>query len=911
MERLFQLFWFMSAKRGQRHPNSRRHRPLLPLFLLCGVLVLTLAISATVVVAQSDSSIKQEEDKLIRQYTLPSAPTKTPVYKPVPVAPSRRESPPRSRKQSAPPPQRESAPAPPSRRRQTVAPEPESAPPPREEAPPVRRSAPPPIRRSAPPSQNSDRSFIRDSEPVESEPVESEPVESDRETTQTQESSASSSQSDTDALTKNLPASKYALEFNRSPVVGNRFRLQGVYSEARLGFTRPHDWKVKSVKALIRYQHSPALLANRSNLTVRVNDRSIGSVPLNRKESEIGSAVFNVPPNLIQDYNDISMVVQQNNDAKCSDPSDPTLWTEILPDSKLLFDYQLQPIPLSFNRYPYPFFDELSLEPNRIAYLLPTVTQAWLSSASRVQATLGRFADFRPMETRLVQDIDEVEANERVVVIGTPADQPALKSLDLPFKISQNQVLDGSKNPLPEGVGLLILTTTQKGSVPVLVVTGNGAQGVAKAAQFLAQPDTRQLGTGQAILVSDLKTVPTPSSRNWPRYLPESNSFKLSDLKTPIEGKPFQDITVRGSGAWPIEFDFRALPDDEFTRGSYMNLRYSYGPQVNPRLSAVEVLLNDVFIGGARLTSEDGANRQTLKVDLPANLIDSTSKIKVAFRLNPKEPPQCGKITDQQLTGTVHADTSFKLNRETSVKLPDLKLLRSGFPLTAPQDLSNTAIVIPQSPSNTDLLSLLTVSERLGRLSQADTINLDAYTLDALPSEISKTHHLVGIGIREKFPFPKVFESGGFRLSDAFSRQTSQGSIQTLPDTEGVIKEVLSPENSDRILLALSAQTEDGLERVRQILSKDRWFSQLQKDTVLVSSDSPNPSEYDAGAYKLEFLDTQPSTKRIGNATLLSKVSHFLQENWFLLPLGIVAIALLLYGIAQLYLKRVTDKKSH
>jgi cellulose synthase operon protein B len=913
MERLFRLFQSMSAKRGQRHSSPRSSRLLLPLLLLCGVLVLTLGIRATVVVAQSDSSIKQEEDKLIRQYTLPSAPTKPPVYKPIPASPSRRESPPRSRKQSAPPPQRESAPAPPPRRRQTVAPEPESAPPPREAPRPVRRSAPAPVRRSAPPPESSDRPIIRDdvpdSELIESEPIESEPIESEIETTQTQESPVSSTQSNTDALTQNLPASKYALEFNRSPVVGNRFRLQGVYSEARLGFTRPHDWKVKSVKALVRYQHSPALLANRSNLTVRVNDRSIGSVPLNRKESEIGSMMFNIPPNLIQDYNDISMVVQQNNDAKCSDPSDPTLWTEILPDSKLLFDYQLQPVSLSFNRYPYPFFDELSLEPNRIAYLLPTVTQTWLSSASRIQAALGRLADFRPMETRLVQDLDEVEANERVVVVGTPADQSTLKSLDLPFKISQNQILDGSKNPLPEDVGLLMLTTTQKGSVPVLVVTGNGPQGVAKAAQFLVEPDTRKLGTGQAIIVSDIKPVPTPSPRTWPRYLPEQNSFKLSDLKTPLDGKSFQDITVRGSSPAPIEFDFRALPDDDFTRGSYMNLRYSYGPQVNPRLSAVEVLLNDVFIGGARLTSEEGANRKTLKVDLPANLLDPTSKIKVAFRLNPKEAPQCGKITDQQLTGTLHADTNFKLNRETSVKLPDLKLLRSGFPLSAPQDLSNTAIVIPTSPSTTDLLTLLTVSERLGRLSQADSINLDAYTLDALPSNISKSHHLVGIGIREKFPFPKVFESGGFRLSDAFSRQTSQGSIQTLPDTEGVIKEVLSPENSDRVLLALSAQTEDGLERVRQVIGKDNWFLQLQKDTVLVSSDSANPPEYDPNAYKLEFLESAPSSKRIGNATLLSKISRFLQENWFLLPLGIVAIALLLYGVAQLYLKRVTDKK--
>ncbi|MEO1763946.1 MAG: cellulose biosynthesis cyclic di-GMP-binding regulatory protein BcsB, partial [Cyanobacteria bacterium J06629_18] len=50
---------------------------------------------------------------------------------------------------------------------------------------------------------------------------------------------------------------KYILEFNRSPIVGNRMRLRGVYSEGRLGFTRPQGWDVGTVKAAIRFQHSP------------------------------------------------------------------------------------------------------------------------------------------------------------------------------------------------------------------------------------------------------------------------------------------------------------------------------------------------------------------------------------------------------------------------------------------------------------------------------------------------------------------------------------------------------------------------------------------------------------------------------------------------------------------------------
>ena len=910
---------------GLTYPATQRllARPLIRLLVLCGVLILVWGMTASLGSAQSDSpsasptsgDLKQQEDQFIRQYDLPSAPAEPPVYKPRP-APPPRESAPQPKQESAPPPKQESAPPP--QRRQEAAPEP--APPAAEAPPPTRRSEPVQERPDSPSDRDSDNEVERDREPVEPIPRTRRTPEEDedspssrRDRSEAAPSEELSEPSDTADIAEPLPENEYALEFNRAPVVGNRFRLRGIYSEGRLGFTRPRGWKLKSVKALIRFQHSPALFANRSNLTLRLNDRSIGSVPLNRKESEEGSVVFNIPPTLIQDYNELTLVAQQNNDPQCSDPADPTLWTEVLPDSKLLFKYQLQPLPLSFKRYPYPFFDELSLEPNRIAYLLPTLNEAWLTAAPRFQAALGRLADFHPINTRLVKNLDDVESNERLVVIGTPAAQPALKSLALPFKIAANQILDRNKIPLPEDVGVLMLTTTQKGSVPVLVATGNGPEGVAKAAQFLVQPDTSKLATGQAILVNALKDVPTPSARQWPRYLPEKNSFTLSEIKTQVNSKPFEDVTVRGSGAPPIEIEFRALPDDRFTRGSSMNLVYSYGPQVNPRLSAVEVLLNDdnVFIGGARLTSEEGGTRQSLKVDLPAKLIKPTSKLKVAFRLNPKEAGRCGKSTDQQLTGTLHTDTSFKLNRETSVQLPDLELLRSGFPFAAPQDLSQTAIVMPDAPSNTDLLTLLAFSERLGRLSRADSVKLNAYTADGLPADIRKTHHLVGIGIRDKFPFPQALESGDFRLSKAFSRQWSQGNIQTLPDTDGVIKEILSPDNSDRVLLALSAQTENGLDRVRQVLSKDPWFFQLREDTALISSDRLNPSAYEPDAYKLEFLRRAPSTKRLENTNPLSKASRFLQEHWFLLPAGIVALALLLYGIAQLYLKRLTDKKSH
>jgi hypothetical protein len=770
--------------------------------------------------AQSnDKQIKQQEQKLMRQYTLPSQPRKAPVVRPKSTIRRRQSSPPQQSKTTSP-------------------------------------------------------------------------------------SSKATRSSKTATATENIPTSTYNLFFNRSPVVGNAFHLRGNYAEARLGFTRPQNWKLQSAKALVRFQHSPALLPSLSNLTVQVNGTSVGSVPLNRQSSKIGNVLFDIPPKLIQDYNQITFVAQQHYSTDCKEekPNAPVLWTEILPDSKLIFDYKPQSYPIDLSRYPYPFFDKLSLDANQFAYLQPrSFSDSWLTTAARYSTHLGRLAKFQPLDTRLVKNIDEVKASERLIVIGTPEEQPSLLDLELPFEVSGTQVLDGNNNALPPDVGVLMATTTDDSDVPVLVATGNGPEGVKKAVQFLVQPQDRQLTSGQAIIVDTLTSVPTPSSRKWPGYLPQENTFELSNLQ--INGEPIEDITVRGAGAPEIEFDFKALPDDWLERGSYMNLVYSYGPQVNPRTSAVEVLLDDIFIGGTRLTEKEGEIRQKLKVDLPENLVKPDSKIKVAFRLNPKEAALCGQLTDRQLTGTLHADTSFHLNREVSVDLPNLKLLEFGFPFAAPQDLSNTAIVLPETPSEAAVETSLEFAKRLGRLSEADSVKLDVYTTVTLPPEVEQKRHLVGIGVQERFPFPEVFNADGFSLGNAFSRQKEQTNIQALADAQGVVKQIISPENRDRVLLALTAQTETGLERVQQLLKLDPWFFQLQGDTVLVNADSES-SPYDQNAYRLESFEQAAQTRRIEQVGILGKVKRLLQEHWYLLPTGIIAFGLIVYGIVQVYLKR-------
>lgn len=705
------------------------------------------------------------------------------------------------------------------------------------------------------------------------------------------------------------PLSEYVLQFNRAPVVGNALQLQGVLSQARLGFSRPRHWQVESAKVLVRFRHSPALYGDRSNLTIRLNNRHLGSVPLNREDSEIGNVLFDVPTDLIEDFNTLIMVVQQHTSDACTDPTDPTLWTEILPDSQVVISYRPQPMTLDLASYPSPFLDPLGLEADRLTYLRPkTVDSVWLTAASRYQAVASRLTNSRPLDTQLASQMNQVKAGDSLVVIGTPAEQPLLADLDLPFTIKDQQVLDGGGNPLPHTVGVLMLTTTSNGQVPVLVATGNAPEAVLKAVQALTQTGDRQLLTGQAALVNEVAEVASPGPRDWPGYLPQDRRrLQLGDLQG-ANGQPFQDVTVNGLPIPPsVDIPFKILPDEQLQRGSTFTLRYSYGPGIDPKRSSVSVLLNGEGIGGERLRSANGGT-DAITVDIPPDLVTPDAKLAVQFYTFPDAPIACGELPDQPTWGTVHSNSSFQLNRINQVQLPDLKLLQTGFPFTAPQDLSAVALVLPDSPSDEDIVTLLTASGRLGRLSQGQAVKLQAYAARDLPSE-ARQGHVVAIGLQDDFPLPEALESkSGFSLGDQFSRQHNQTQLQTLPDSAGVIMATVSPWRQDRVLLGLTAQTPTGLKEVQATLRQDGLFSRLTGDTAIIQRTTPNPSIYNQADYQVTTL-AQQSPRTIHRSGLGARIITFLQANWFLVPGSIVILALVLYSLSQLFLNRLSQSE--
>jgi cellulose synthase operon protein B len=165
--------------------------------------------------------------------------------------------------------------------------------------------------------------------------------------------------------------------------------------------------------------------------------------------------------------------------------------------------------------------------------------------------------------------------------------------------------------------------------------------------------------------------------------------------------------------------------------------------------------------------------------------------------------------------------------------------LQTGFPLTAPQDLSQASFVLPTTPSDGDILTLLQVSGRLGRLSQSQSVKLGAYLADGLPNE-ARQHNVVAIGLRDSFPLPEAIQGGaGLVLRNQFGRQLNQTQMQTFADDAGVIQAQVSPWNNERLLLGLMAQQPAGLTEIQQVFSQDALFSRLGEIRPLCNARRP------------------------------------------------------------------------
>lgn len=674
------------------------------------------------------------------------------------------------------------------------------------------------------------------------------------------------------------PRGSYEVNFERDLYVDRDISLQGVSAIDTVYFSKPRAWTLTQDPVLnLKFGHSSELLEDRSSLTIRINDQEIASVALGAFNANNGELKVRIPTHMVQDYNALTLVVNQHYTRDCEDPFDPSLWTRVSNESTINFNYTSEIISGNLKDFPYPFYDKQAYGPVPLTLVQGgTISKESVDAAGLLAFAFGRYADYRGVALR--PPVTRVEdARSPALLIGTLSELPNITSLLRGLEVSGD-----------EGI-VAVVPNPADNTLPVLVVSGRTPQGVRNAALAISYNDRNQVLSGQ---VSTVRSItggnPPPPTRARPLPVPlNESSFTVKQLG-------YDDQTVRGFYAAPIvvpvitEGDSHVRPS-----GGSVNVIYSYSAQLHTGLSTLEVLLNNVSLKSIPLDNPEGEERAMLNVDLPAEPISPYAELRVIFHLYPEDFGACVRVADRHLWGTLWADSSFNLPRDHYAYLPDLSLLRFRlWPFTGEGADTSMMIVLPDAPSAGDVAAGMQMMANLGRQNVSPEWGVRMSTSEDSPESVK--NRIILLPWNSPHRYYQGIESGGTVTTAGDLARTLSSGGNTLLETQVQEKyrtvEMTADATGGSNLIIRSPKSE-GLIDVAIALGRVDDLQKLAGNIAVFGDDN-----------SIRTLDVA-SKKLHGNMPVVEAARVGVQQNWLWLlvavPLVLVSAILISRAVRQ------------
>ena len=624
------------------------------------------------------------------------------------------------------------------------------------------------------------------------------------------------------------------------------FTLKTVRTNRSYYFTKPAHWDVKSSSNFkLTFQHSAALLEERSSLNVLMNNRIIKTIPLGKGNVETNTVSVPIPPEYLKERNTLTLQVDQHYTYECEDPFSEELWTMILPESELTLNYANKAMTPDLTQFPYPFFDELGHGPTTLGFVAPgSLSDESKAALATVSSSLGGHITWHPTNAMMLESGKAMSADENIIVVGTPSENPMIAKLGakLPLKVSGSGF---SGTEATDGV-LQVIPHPAHPHRAVLIVSGGSPEGVAKAAHFLSRNPVQKLVSGPYAIIKDLTTEPTDKARAWDGWVTKSGQT-LGQLG-------FSTQTARGVTALPIIYTVKRSPDLFLPGKGKLKIatNYSYASQIDNKQSKLEVKLNGKTMKSIPLDNPEGETNARAEFDIPVTDFFTFNDLEFQFYLYPDKLDLCKFVTDAHIWGTIHNNTSLDFPSEVKTPLPDVGLINdAGYPFTNVPDLSKTLFVLPDSPSSSEMNTFLQISTRLGKESPTNNSRQpEVASISTLTADQKNQNHLVLIG-------SSVVEALKGELNDKY-RLVIDGKNANLKGTEadlatvqhntaqGVLEEIMSPYNDKNVVLLAYGETDGAQARVAELFKNDKVFGAIQPGNLTVINDGSQPTSVTA-----------------------------------------------------------------
>jgi cellulose synthase (UDP-forming) len=717
-----------------------------------------------------------------------------------------------------------------------------------------------------------------------------------------------------------IPAGKFDRVFKLSDVnILDTIELRGIDSFVTVRFSLPQTEVVKTATMHLKYHFSPGLLPALSHLKVRLNGSLFATLPVKTpptidaanpnprltvqdqqavivahdQNSALLEANIAMPADMLVHDNQLTFEFVGHYTEQCEDPSNSTLWADVDNDSTIELAGALLPLQNNLKLLPLPFYDAAAdLHPSLPIVFLAQPSQRALQAAGIVASWFGMLANDHPV--RFPVNLGTIPPGNAIVIAENPADIPPALNL----AAISGPVLAVRTNPVDPYSKLL-------------VVSGSNGDELMKAASALAlQMD---------MLESDQIRIPSirmPAARepdDAPRWMSTERVTHFSDVATTDQ--------LQGGGFIPLDIYLRLPPDLYF--GTQQNLPLHLGYRYNPvpldNKSTLQVFLNNAYVSSTPLPHEDRAtsSKETVLPVQRMNLRPFSNTFKMTFIFQIAKNDPCTDIVPMDLQGSIQKDSYLDIQDIPHwAVLPELELFaNAGYPFTRKADLSDTTVVLPESPAPEEIEMFLTLMGHFGAQTGYPVLNVTVSSSAGMKADEKKDYIVLGTvqdqpAIRRLNPdLPVTIEDDGLHIQDTqgffapllqhawwkvrSSDHIQSGQLETsggLPDA--LIEGIEWPSGSKRSVVVIALRDRSVVPTFLSVFLKTSQSSDISQSVSVLHGQRFASYRIGNDVYHVGYLSTYVRTKML------------IAEYPWLVPISTILIALLMAFLVRAILRQ-------
>ncbi|MGO3414426.1 MAG: cellulose biosynthesis cyclic di-GMP-binding regulatory protein BcsB [Kluyvera intermedia] len=487
--------------------------------------------------------------------------------------------------------------------------------------------------------------------------------------------------------------------------------LRGSNPNGSIEFGMRSDEVVSKALLNLTYTPSPSLLPVTSQLKVYLNDELMGVLPVTKEQlGQKVTAQVAVDPLYITDFNRVRLEFIGHYRDVCENPANNTVWLDVARNSTLDLTYQSLKVRNDLSHFPVPFFDSRDNRPLNLPMVFASSPSLQKQQAAGIIASwFGAKAGWRGQTFPVLYNS---LPDRNAIVFATNDNRPDFLRDHPPVKAPTVEMIDHPTNPY----------------MKLLVVFGRDDKDLLQAAQGISAGNI--LFRGDSVTVNEVTPLLARAPYDAPNWVRTDRPVTFGELKT-------YEQQLQSTGLEPASINLSLnLPPDLYlmrSTGIDMDLKYRYTMPPVKDSSRMDISLNNQFLQSFSLNSTQDVNKLMLRLPILQGLLDGKNDVSIpALRLGAMNQLRFDfQYTNPMPGGTVDNCVTFQpvqnhvvIGDDSTIDfshyyhflpMPDLRTFaNAGFPFTRMADLSDTVIVMPKTPSEAQVSTLLNVVGVIG-----------------------------------------------------------------------------------------------------------------------------------------------------------------------------------------------------